>query len=202
MPLTKTAEGINSVNETNTSAMHRKEAELIDRIGKADENALKELYCLYYSRLFRFISRINGGDYLDEIINDVMYVVWKKAHTYNQSCLPSTWIFGIAYNKARQSIRTLQKGMEESLDMTETESFQLGTADYGLMQLETSDWLEEAFKSLSPEQRAVVELTYVQGMNYREIAKLMDCSENTVKTRMFYSRKKLSKVFRGMRETS
>jgi len=35
----------------------------------------------------------------------VMYVVWEKAETYNQQCQPSTWIFGIAYNKARQSLR-------------------------------------------------------------------------------------------------
>ena len=44
---------------------------------------------------------------------------------------------------------------------------------------------------LSVEQRTVVELTYFHGLHYREIAEIMDCPENTVKSRMFYARERL-----------
>ncbi len=194
----KIASGIRPVAENKVFDKNRKERELLSRIGQSDENALKELYLIYYSRLHRFVSQINSHCSIDEIINDVMYVVWQKSETYNGTCLPSTWIFGIAYNKARQSLRGTLRDMEESLDTMETESLQFGATDVGLKQVETSDLLEKAFKVLSPEQRAVVELTYFQGMSYQEIAVLMECSENTVKTRMFHARVKLSKNLQRM----
>lgn len=194
----KTNNGIRFHNDKNTSELDKKESKLIARICQGDENALKELYFINYSRLYRFISRINGGHFIDEIINDVMYVVWKKAATYNQTCLPSTWIFGIAYNKSRQSIGRIQDDKEVSLDTLEIESPQFGSIDAGLKQLELSDLLVEAFKILSPEQRAVVELTYFHGMSYSEISKLMDSPENTIKTRMFHARIKLLNVLKRM----
>lgn len=190
----KTLRGLKHMAGAKFSDADRKESELLARICLEDEGALKELYLLYYNRLHRFILRVNGGYCVDEIINDVMYVVWQKADTFNQSCLPSTWILGIAYNKARQSARGQRSGREESLEAMATESACFAAADAGLAQLEMSDLLEEAFKKLSPEQRAVVELTYFQGMSYQDIAGLMACSENTVKTRMYHARIKLSKA--------
>ena len=56
------------------------------------------------------------------------------------------------------------------------------------------NWLETGLAQLSPEQRAVVELTHFNGMHYAEIAKIVDCPENTVKTRMFHARKNLASV--------
>ncbi|MGR9106975.1 MAG: RNA polymerase sigma factor [Gammaproteobacteria bacterium] len=196
------AKGLDCFEEKRGSFQDRKEAELIARIGLADEPALKELYFLYYGRLHRFVSRFSGVLAIDEIINDVMYIVWQKAKTFNGSSLPSTWIFGIAFNKTRQSLRGLAHAREESLDTLDGDGAELGTVDPGLQQLENESLLGEAFKTLSAEQRAVVELTYFQGMSYREIAKVMDCSENTVKTRMFHARLKLSKALQGTRAVS
>ncbi|NOT84835.1 MAG: sigma-70 family RNA polymerase sigma factor [Methylococcaceae bacterium] len=174
------------------AAQVQREVDLIARLCVADEAALQLLYHHYYSRLFRFISRVTRQETLiDEVINDVMYVVWEKATTYNQQCKPSTWIFGIAYNKARQALRN-QSNPEESLELLEEDSPIFGQLDQGLQQLEMDNWLEAAFEQLAPEQRAVIELTYFQGLHYTEIAVLMDCPENTVKTRMHYARKKLA----------
>lgn len=179
--------------DTNNSQHHNKDAALIIRICNADENALELLYHIYYQRLFRFIARITWReDLIEEVINDVMYIVWEKAATYNHQCQLSTWIFGIAYNKARQALRNAGNLKEDSLDEMEVDSELFGTVDAGLKQLETTDWLESAFKVLSPDQRAVIELTYFQGLHYSEIALLMDCPENTVKTRMHHARKILA----------
>ena len=64
------------------------------------------------------------------------------------------------------------------------------------------NWLETAFVVLSPEQRAVVELTYFHGMHYSEIAELMACPENTVKTRMYHARKKLAPILLRLEKTN
>ena len=77
-----------------------------------------------------------------------------------------------------------------------------GKFDSGLKQLELDNWLEFAFDELSPEHRAVIELTYYQGMHYSEIAELMACPENTVKTRMYHARKKLASILKTMDDYS
>jgi len=181
--------------DTNNSGQFKRDADLIARLCKQDEKALELLYHHYYSRLFRFVARVTRRENLiDEVINDVMYVVWEKAETYNQQCQPSTWIFVIAYNKARQSLRNAGNKDEESLDEMDDDNLVFEDNDSGLKQLEMTDWLESALDKLSSDQRAVIELTYFQGLHYSEIAVLMECPENTVKTRMHHARKKLAVV--------
>ncbi|WP_459992816.1 RNA polymerase sigma factor [Methylosoma difficile] len=172
---------------------NNEEKALLLRICNADQTALERLYHHYYPRLFRFIGRITWQeDLIDEIINDVMFTVWEKAATYNHQCQLSTWIFGIAFNKARQAIRNGNHAHEDSLDEMDADNVAFASPDAGLKQLEMTDWLDSALQVLSPEQRAVIELTYFQGLHYSEIAVLMDCPENTVKTRMHYARKILA----------
>jgi RNA polymerase sigma factor (sigma-70 family) len=182
---------------TNNIGHLKRDADLIARLCKQDEKALELLYRHYYTRLFRFVARITRrDDLIDEIINDVMYVVWEKAETYNQQCQPSTWIFGIAYNKARQSLRNADNNAEESLDEMDDDNPLFGEHDAGIKQLEMTNWLEPALDMLSPDQRTVIELTYFQGLHYSEIAVLMECPENTVKTRMHHARIKLAVILK------
>lgn len=179
------------------NTIESRDSELVRRIVCTDENALEQLYHHYYPRLFRFIARvIRREELIDEIINDVMYVVWEKAESYNQECKVSTWIFGIAFNKARQALRN-NAGIvanEESLDEIDEDSDWLGQHDRGFHQLEMDDWLGAALGQLSPEHRSVIELTYYEGLHYSEIAEIMACPENTVKTRMYHARKNLAVI--------
>ncbi len=187
---------------TQQNSQQMREAGLIARICNADEAALEQLYHQYYNRLFRFIARITRREELiDEIVNDVMYVVWEKAATYDKQCKPSTWIFGIAFNKARQAVRDDGHG-HESIDELDEDNSWLGKQDDGLLQLEIDDWLGETLTALSPEHRAVIELTYYEGLHYNEIAEILGCPENTVKTRMYHARKKLATVLNPMDDSS
>jgi RNA polymerase sigma factor (sigma-70 family) len=180
-----------------------RDADLIGRLCHADEDALEQLYHHYYPRLYRFVARITRReDLIDEVINDVMYVVWEKAASYDRECKPSTWIFGIAFNKARHALRDANKVEDESLTDLNENNPCLGRYDTEINQLELDNWLEAALNSLSPEHRAVVELTYYEGLHYSEIATLMGCPENTVKTRMHYARKKLALLLNPTNDSS
>jgi RNA polymerase sigma-70 factor (ECF subfamily) len=197
-----TNQGHNLEIEKSASCQPNEEKALIARIVNGDEKALEQLYHGYYNRLLRFITRTTGrADRVDGVINEVMYVVWQKAETYNKSCLPSTWIFGIAYFKARKSMQKSRFDEAESLDSMDCENLQFGRHNVELKQLELQNWLEKAFEVLSPEQRTVVELTYFHGMHYNEIAELMVCPENTVKTRMYHARKKLAPILKRLENT-
>jgi RNA polymerase sigma factor (sigma-70 family) len=185
------------------STQQVRDAGLIAQLCNADEHALEQLYHHYYLRLYRFIARVIQRDELiDEIINDVMYVVWEKAASYDPQCKPSTWIFGIAFNKARQALRNASHADEVSLDDIDEENSWLGKLDAGLCQLELDEWLVTALGELPPEHRAVIELTYYEGLSYGEIAVIMACPENTVKSRMHYARKKLAVILAPTKDSS
>ncbi len=175
---------------------NEKEVELIQHIVLEDHAAFKELYFLYHPRLFRFINKFNCVEQADEIINDVMHVVWKKAHSYNGSCQVSTWVFGIAYNKVRQELRNKSLNFEslEEDSIHHQEYLTEWTTD--LEKIEMNELVLKALETLPPDQAAVVELTYFQGFSYKEISQLMGCPENTVKSRMFHARNKLLTVLK------
>ena len=174
--------------------------DLIARVSGGDQEAFQRLYGLYYQRLFRFVYRMTRrSDLVDEIINDVMFVVWQKALTFNRSSRVSTWILGIAYNKALKALERSTITINE-VPLEDVESCM---ADRSLpleKHLEIENWVATAFDRLSPEQRAVMELTYQHGLHYSDIASILDCPENTVKTRMFYARKKLRGLLSELQE--
>ena len=173
-----------------------KERNLIAEIATGNERAFEELYQLYFSRLYQFIFQITRNqDAIDEVINDVMFVVWEKASTYDRTCRPSTWILGIAYFKAIKRVEQNIAREDRVAEFDDELDYFPERSTQWISQLETDNWLESALSKLSAEQRAVVEMTYYQGLHYNEISEIMQCPENTVKTRMFHARKVLAKLF-------
>ena len=173
-----------------------KERNLIVEITTGSERAFEELYQLYFSRLYQFIYQITRNqDAIEEVINDVMFVVWEKASTYDQICRPLTWILGIAYFKAIKRVEQNIVREDRAVEFDDELDYFPDRSTQWISQLETDNWLEAAFSRLSAEQRAVVEMTYYQGLHYNEISEIMQCPENTVKTRMFHARKVLAKLF-------
>jgi RNA polymerase sigma factor (sigma-70 family) len=179
------------------------DAALIQSVGAGDHAAFEHLYKRYYPYLFRFILRTTRClEGIEEIINDVMLVVWRSAANLELTSRTSTWILGIAYRKALKSISRSRRS-REMLPIEGVEYDLPRDSKTAMEHLELSDLLTVALQSMSPEHSAVIELAYYHGMHYAEIAEVMDCPEATVKTRMFYARKKLRSVLPGlMGETS
>ena len=172
---------------------------LIRRVGMGDQNALEQLYKQYYSGLYRFILQITQRiDCVEEVINDVMFVVWEKAAVVTPLSKASTWILGIAHNKALQALR---RGRRSGGVAPEGEAGEFHGQDVSIREMETEQVLFALMRALSPEQRAVLELVYYHGLHYAEIAHVIDCPENTVKTRVFHARRKLREVWPGLTGT-
>jgi RNA polymerase sigma-70 factor (ECF subfamily) len=166
---------------------------LVTRVAGGDVAAFETLYHCFYPRLRRFIERLTRRPQLaDEIVNDTMLVVWRKAGTYDLSSTVSTWIFAIAFRKSLKALKAVDDPVDSDDDAQANPE---GRGPYSaLLRREVQTLVGEALCVLSPEQRAVVELTYYQGCGYREIAEIMDCPVDTVKTRMFHARRKLRAV--------
>ncbi|MCH9650566.1 MAG: sigma-70 family RNA polymerase sigma factor [Deltaproteobacteria bacterium] len=179
------------------------EAALLRSIQLRDRAAFEELYTLYYRRLYGYLIRqLLPSDLIEEVINDVMYVVWKDAEKFQGRSRVSTWIFGIAYFSALKRLR--KDPREQEVSDQEIANREAEDPGRDIWRRELRLALLKALRALSPEHRAVVELTYFQDCSYREISEIVGCPVNTVKTRMFHARLRLRDILRnlGIREGS
>ncbi|HEY2591104.1 MAG TPA: sigma-70 family RNA polymerase sigma factor [Steroidobacteraceae bacterium] len=176
-----------------TAARNQREVVLLGRITGHDGAALKELYFLYHRRLARFLTRLTTRtDVAEEIINDTFWVVWQRAGDFRGASLVSTWILGIAYRralKALQRLRPRQAVEDDGSGEPSEEPWQ---------HAELSEWLSVALTRLPREQRTVLELAYTLGHSCVEIAAIMECPVNTVKTRMYHARRKLKVLLEAL----
>lgn len=166
------------------------EVELLNRVAARDGSAFETLYRGYYPRLRRFIERVTRRPQIvDEVVDDTMLVVWRKAASYNLRSGVSTWIFGIALRRALKAL----KGFDVPVEFDPDECAAQTTAgpEGLLQQAELRVCIARALLSLSSAHRSVLELCYFEGRSCAEIAEIMQCPVSTVKTRMFHARRRL-----------
>ncbi len=184
--------------------------ELIRAVARKDRQAFKQLYDHYAPRIGSYLLKLlKQPEWVDEAVNDTMLAVWQGADRFDPAAGKlSTWLFGIAHHKglkvlrqagkfrADQSIDTLPPTtLDEAGDREETPQ---AAAAHGpeqtVMGWELGAVLKWALEQLSPEHRSVIELTFGEERSYPEIAEIVGCPPNTVKTRMFHARKKLAQL--------
>jgi RNA polymerase sigma-70 factor (ECF subfamily) len=164
------------------------ELALLQRVAKKDREAITELYRIYHARLFKFVYRLtNSYTAADELVNDIMLVVWSNAANFRGESRVSTWIFGIAYRQAMRRMSRRKIRLWPRKDPDELES--VGNPD-----LETEDWIRRGLDLLPAAQQLTMILVFYLGLSYTETARLTDCPVNTVKTRMFHARRKLREL--------
>lgn len=118
-------------------------------------------------------------------------IVWQHADDFRGTSRVSTWVFGIAYRRALNSLR--RSARRSRVLVPEVEGPEPLVEDVA-RQTEERQLLDLGLSSLPPEQRLVMVLAYCVGHSCEEIATIADCPVNTVKTRMYYARRKLRDV--------
>ncbi len=168
-----------------TATPEGKDLGLLGRVRHGDRAAFSELYRRYHPRLHGYLRRLlRDPATIEEVLDDVMFVVWKDARKFRGGSAVSSWVFGIAYRKALTAMRA-ERRYQAPLD------HQTDAATIAGEVTPHVEWIRAAMTHLSPDHRQVVELTYFSGFSYREIAAIADCPVNTVKTRMFHARRRL-----------
>jgi len=165
------------------------ERDLLRRISAGDRDAFRDLYLRYHRRLARFLTRMTQRrEDAEEIINDTLWIVWQRAGDFRDASRVSTWIMGIAYRRALKMIRRAQTHARVMLlEISDDEPAASDVLDATL----DRQLLERYLALLPLEQRLVLELTYYLDHSCEEVAEIMECPVNTVKTRMFNARRKL-----------
>lgn len=170
--------------------------ELVKLVGNGERAALAALFERYQDRLHRYVVTLIGRDAMaEEIVNDVFMQLWQGAARFEGRSAASTWLFGIARNRAYSALRRRGEAPldEEAAarlpDPGETPALAAERADLARL-------IGRCLDRLSAEHREVIALTYYHEMPVREIAELAGVPENTVKTRMFHARKQLGAMLR------
>jgi RNA polymerase sigma-70 factor (ECF subfamily) len=167
---------------------------LLAQVAGGDRLAMRNLYLRHERRVFRFVLRMLGDRCLTEdVLSEVFFEVWKKAEHFQGRSSVSTWLLGIARHKALTAAATKFRSFE-SLDGPAAISVADPTADQdaAMLEYERSVILHRCLEALSHEHREIIDLVYYQEMTIKQIADLLAIPENTVKTRMFYARKRLA----------
>ena len=170
---------------------------LIQSLRSGDGKAYEELYGLYFERIYALSYGIlqNHSDAQDAV-QQTFIRVYQKLPTLKNDDAFSGWIMKIAQNeslkllKSRKTILSLEDCTEPELSETEIDDSSI--PEEALEHNETCRILHQCIETLSAEQRETVTLFYFHEMKIKEIAELMECSEATAKTRLFYARRHIA----------
>jgi RNA polymerase sigma-70 factor (ECF subfamily) len=169
---------------------------LIGRIAAGDRLAMQVLFARHHVRIYRFVLRLLHDEMAaEDVINDVFLDVWRQASKFEGRSTVSTWLIAIARFKALSALR---KRRDEPLDEAAAEAIE-DHSDDPLRAAEKKDKgekLRACLASLSREHREIIDLVYYHEKSVEEVAQIVGIPENTVKTRMFYARKKLGELCR------
>ena len=167
------------------------DGQLLARIAKGDHQAVTALYQRLERPLFAFLVKtLRDREAAADVLNETMLQVQRHAGRFEGQSSVATWIYAIAHHKA---ISWLRRRREVELD--EETSAEIADdaplADSKLAAADVAQAIARLLEKLSVDHRVVLQLAYFQEFNVSQIAEILDCPENTVKTRMFYARQRL-----------
>ncbi len=170
--------------------------ELLDRIGRHDEPAFRELYNAFSRRVYTYVlNMVKDHGRAEEILVDTMYEVWRAPARFRGDSQFGTWLIGIARNKAMMVHRARRPNeLHEDLDdIAETTAADTPDGFAQLAGKQRSEGVQHCMGRLSDEHRECMHLVFFEGMSLAEVSQVQGCPENTVKTRLFHARQKIKK---------
>lgn len=174
---------------------HAEERALLKAVAAGDAKAFERLFALVQARVFRFILRmVRNQAVAEEILNEVFLSIWQNAHRYEGRSQPTTWMLSIAHNKTVSALRKKTEVLGVTDEIAKNLVDAEDTPDIATQKHDKSAKIRACMMELSPDHRAILDLVYYQEQSVAEVAEVLDIPENTVKTRMFYARKKLSEL--------
>jgi RNA polymerase sigma-70 factor, ECF subfamily len=176
----------------NTLAVTQQPADLdlLRQVAAGDEAAFAGLYDLYAPPVYNYLLRlVNEPTVAEEILQEVFLAMWRGARRFRAEARVKTWLLRIAHHQAVSWLRRERAVLwsNDELDGDAAESIEEDLARSWQI-----DQVRGALAQLSPKHRAVIELTFVHGLSYLEIAQVMNCPIGTVKSRMSYALRHLN----------
>ena len=167
---------------------------LLRSISAGDKHAMQTLFARHNVRVFRFLLRfVADRSAAEDLVSEVFVDVWRQAGRFEGRSQVTTWLLAIARYKA---LSALQRRSTEELDedVAVTIEDPQDNPEVTIQNRQTSEILFNCLENLSPAHREVIDLVYYHGKSIDEVAEITGGPQNTVKTRMFYARKRIAEL--------
>jgi len=187
----------NSMNRTSAAMQTTSDEALIERIAAGDKLAMQVLFARHQVRVYRFVLRlVRDQSVAEELVGEVFLDVWRQAGRFEARSTASTWLLAIARYKALSALRR-RTDQELDDDKAATIEDPGDSPEVAVLKKNKGDVLRQCLTALTPEHREIVDLVYYHEKSVEEVAQIVGINENTVKTRMFYARKRLSELLKA-----
>jgi RNA polymerase sigma-70 factor (ECF subfamily) len=167
---------------------------LIRSIAAGDKHAMQILFARHNVRVFRFLVRLVGDRFAaEDLVSDVFLDVWRQAGRFQGRSQVATWLLALARNKALSALR---RRSTEELDDKAVAAMEDPQDDpeVRIQNQQTSEILLNFLTQLSRPHREVIDLVYYHEKSIDEVADITGVPPNTVKTRMFYARRRIAEL--------
>jgi RNA polymerase sigma-70 factor (ECF subfamily) len=167
---------------------------LVAQIAQRDKHALQLLYSRHHVRIYRFALRfLNDEAAAEDTVSEVFIDVWRQAERFEGRSQVTTWLLAIARNKA---LSVLRRRSAEELDDEVAEFIEdpSDNPEAAMLKSQRASVLQDCLTQLSPAHREIVDLVYYHEKSVEEVAEIISVPANTVKTRMFYARKRIGEL--------
>ena len=155
---------------------------------------MRALFARYRVKVYRWLLCLVVDEALaEDLLSEVFLDVWRHAASFEARSSLSTWLLAIARYKALSARRhRTDAELDEATVSTVPDT--ANDPEVTLQKKNRAEALRQSLPRLSPEHREVIDLAYYHGKSVKEIAEIVSISEATVKTGMFYARRKLAEL--------
>jgi RNA polymerase sigma-70 factor (ECF subfamily) len=176
------------------SVRETSDEQLVALVAKGDRQALQVLFGRHNVKVYRFILRfLNDEAAAEDLVSEVFIDVWRQAERFESRSQVSTWLFAIARNKALSALR---RRSTEELDEEVAEFIEdpADSPETTMHNKQRSEILLDCLSQLSAAHREIIDLVYYHEKSIDEVSEIIGVPQNTVKTRMFYARKRIGEL--------
>jgi len=185
-----------------TAAETSSDGILVERIAAGNKLAMQALFARHRTAVYRWLLRLVSNETLaEDLLSEVFLDVWRQAGRFEGRSSVSTWLMSIARHKALSARRRRTDAeLDEKIEATIADP--ADDPEVALQEKNREELLRRALTRLSREHREVIDLVYYHDKSVDEVAQILGVPAGTVKTRMFYARKKLAEWSTGAKESA
>ena len=185
--------------------------DLVKEARTGNHAAFRTLVERYQQKVYAMaLSMMRDPDQARDAVQDAFIKAYEHLDTFQGDSSFYTWFYRIAFNlcidRARRARRFTQVEFDEALGPEDDAAFEMGPQRLGfdpaqaLHDQEIRRHVMAALEELSPNHQTVLVLREVDGLTYKEIAEVMNCSIGTVMSRLFHARKRMQQLLRALVE--
>lgn len=171
--------------------------DLMIAIGKGDKRAFDEIYKRYASPLLGYFTRMLWKDRekAEDFVHDIFAKLVRKPELFDPSRKFKTWVYSVANNMCKNEYKKqeVRKNTSNGLDSSYAVSDNSANVLKDVQEGQFRERFQECLDALDKKHSEVFRLRHIDGLSIKEIAEILDISDGTVKSRLFYATKYLAK---------